>query len=335
MYKKLKIYSIKKNNTVKNNKIKNNTKKNKHQIKKIFLFIIAILFLFSLSCFINNDILKNNSVSKNDSVIKNSENNLNNANKIDFSIYQNNCIVIYGDSRTNHKIHRKIVNFISNFKPVAVFNTGDLVYNGNSKNQWEIFDNITKNLRKESEYYPGVGNHDGNGKYFYERFPFAKPDGYYYIDIKDFRFVMINSSIDLSKKSMQYKWLIDTLEKSNNLTKKIILLFHHPLFSTGKHREDEKGLKDILLPLIEKYNIKAVFSGHDHCYEKTFYKGTYFITTGGGGAPLYKQTRKSEYSLKYMPVYHFIVIQNNGEKTIFKVFDINLKLIDIIEFKFY
>lgn len=39
-------------------------------------------------------------------------------------------IIIYGDSRTNHQIHRKIVNEIIKTKPSLVFHTGDLVEDG-------------------------------------------------------------------------------------------------------------------------------------------------------------------------------------------------------------
>ena len=43
------------------------------------------------------------------------------------------CIVIYGDTRTNHKPHKKIVKLIEARKPETVFHTGDMVNNGAKK----------------------------------------------------------------------------------------------------------------------------------------------------------------------------------------------------------
>ncbi len=39
-------------------------------------------------------------------------------------------IIVYGDARTNHDIHRKIVGHILTFRPQAVFSTGDQVNDG-------------------------------------------------------------------------------------------------------------------------------------------------------------------------------------------------------------
>lgn len=299
-----------------------------HKIRfKLYFLIFILIFLVLLSCAFHQSVNQ-------DFELKNISNIA-----FDFSSYINNCIAIYGDTRNGYDIHKRIVKLIAKFNPLAVFNTGDLVHNGNNKNQWKQFDNITKNLRALFPYYPVAGNHENEAKYFYERFNFNNGKGWYKIVVKDYLFVLLDSNVKMDKNSEQYSWLVNVLENSidkqskKSRYKQVVLLFHHPLFSTGRHPEDEKKLKPILLPLIEKYGIKIVFSGHDHCYEKSKYKNTYFITTGGGGAPLYNQTRNSKYSLKYLPVYHFVIMQDIGDKTILKVFDINLNIIDEIEIK--
>ena len=48
-------------------------------------------------------------------------------------------IIIYGDSRTNHQIHQKIIDEIIETKPSLVFHTGDLVGNGLNPDHWTIF----------------------------------------------------------------------------------------------------------------------------------------------------------------------------------------------------
>jgi len=71
-------------------------------------------------------------------------------------------IVVYGDTRTNHDIHRKIVSQIEKIEPRAVFNTGDLVADGANTGEWDIFNSITSNLRSKYPYYPAIGNHEND-----------------------------------------------------------------------------------------------------------------------------------------------------------------------------
>ena len=63
-----------------------------------------------------------------------------------FSIGDNQTVsqpnVIYGDSRTDHQTHQKIVDEIIKTKPAIVFYTGDLVEDGLIPDQWAIFNEI-------------------------------------------------------------------------------------------------------------------------------------------------------------------------------------------------
>lgn len=56
-------------------------------------------------------------------------------------------IVIYGDTRTDHTTHQKVVNSIMKIKPSVVFHTGDLVEDGFNPSQWIIF-NKTVSIRE-------------------------------------------------------------------------------------------------------------------------------------------------------------------------------------------
>jgi len=80
------------------------------------------------------------------------------------------------------------------------------------------------------------------------------------------------------------------------------------MFNIGGHGEDERGLKPILVPLFEKYGVGAVFSGHDHNYQRVLYNGIEYVVTGGGGSPLYDPTRTSPYLQKFSKDYHFCLI---------------------------
>jgi len=107
-----------------------------------------------------------------------------------------------------------------------------------------------------------------------------------------------------------------------------IIIFHHPIFDVGFHRADEKGLKPILLPLFQKYEVSAVFSGHDHNYQRFRHDGIYYVVTGGGGAHLYGKARSSAYLQKFKKAYHFCLLSPASDSLRVRVIDIHANVID-------
>ncbi|MEF8788283.1 MAG: hypothetical protein V5A84_04365, partial [Planctomycetota bacterium] len=53
-----------------------------------------------------------------------------------------------------------------------------------------------------------------------------------------------------------------------------------------------------LVPLFAEHNVKVVFSGHDHLYERSQKDGVYYICQGMGGAPSYEAESENPYSQK-------------------------------------
>src|SRR5262249_19893257 len=67
-----------------------------------------------------------------------------------------------------------------------------------------------------------------------------------------------------------------------------------PPFSISLHG-GQRDLRERWTPLFEKYGVAAVFSGHDHVYERAEVGGVRYFVSGGGGAPLYpRKARPSE-----------------------------------------
>ena len=237
-------------------------------------------------------------------------------------------IIIYGDSRTNHQIHQKIVNEIIKTKPSIVFHTGDLVEDGLIPDQWAIFNEIISDLIKIADFYPALGNHENNSPLYFDNFNLPNNERWYLIETDSLYFIALDSNSDCSIDSEQYLWLEDDLQNINEDIKFIIAIFHHPPFSTGSHTEDEKGLRQTIVPLFEKYGVAIVFNGHDHDYERSLCNNIYYIVTGGGGVPLYDQSRISPYSQKFIKAYHFCKLTLINNQLIVEVYDIDLNLID-------
>ena len=237
-------------------------------------------------------------------------------------------IIIYGDSRTNHQIHQKIVDEIIKTNPSIVFHTGDLVEDGLNPAQWTTFNEIISDLIKITQFYPALGNHENNSPLYFDNFDLPNNERWYIVEENNLQFIVLDSNSDCSIGSEQYLWLEDDLQNINEDIKFVIVIFHHPPFSTGPHTEDEKGLKQSIVPLFEKYGVDIVFNGHDHDYERSLYNNIYYIVTGGGGAPLYDQARTSPYSQLFRKVYHFCKLSVINDQLIIEVYDIDSSIID-------
>ncbi len=243
-------------------------------------------------------------------------------------IKKTNTIIIYGDSRTNDSIHKKIVENILNINPVAIMFTGDMVANGSDLVQWKTFKSIA--LDKFSEYkinfYSSLGNHEGDGKSYLEILNLPGNERFFTVKELNINFIILDNTSDMSENSEQYKFLVDELKKIDK-TKINVIIMHYPVFNSGRH-SGHNELKNLLHPLFKEYGIDIVFSGHDHNYEKLYKDGVYYIITGGGGAPLYDLKKKDENSLLFIKEYHFCKLYFTENVLNIEVIDINSKVID-------
>lgn len=234
-------------------------------------------------------------------------------------------IVIYGDCRGGHDIHRAIVEAVVKAEPKAVFNTGDLVDDSSSADQWATFDNITRGLRQMAPYYPALGNHDLPPDLFFALFELPNNERWYSMQIDGLQFVVLDTNSAIDHESDQYKWLEDQLQDmSDNF---VVAVFHRPLLSTGWHGGDP-DLDRILKPLFEEYDVDLVFNGHDHDYERSYRNGIYYVVTAGSGAPLRGQVAASAWSQAFENTHHFCTLSvSDGEVTV-RAFTPGLRLID-------
>jgi len=91
---------------------------------------------------------------------------------------------------------------------------------------------------------------------------------------------------------------------------------HHPPFSVSAHGGKER-IRDAWSPLFEKYQVTAVFTGHDHVYSRFLHKGVPYFVTGGAGAPLYPRKERpgrldEEVLLAFERVNHYMRVEVTG-----------------------
>lgn len=178
--------------------------------------------------------------------------------------------------------------------------TGDMVYRKVLRP--EDFDRVVfepyRSLMSRLVLWPCLGNHDrarDDGTIWREVFvtPANNREGaedYYSFDYGNAHVVVLDSNAPMGRKSPQRRFLDRDLAASAAPWKFVVL--HHPLYSSGAHGGTTR-IRRSLVPLLDQHRVAAVFSGHDHDYERTKPlrggvvvppdAGTVYVTTGGGG----------------------------------------------------
>jgi hypothetical protein len=123
-----------------------------------------------------------------------------------------------------------------------------------------------------------LGNHDAPENRSYKPFNMGG-DRYYTFVEKYVRFFAFDTNL---MDRTQLSWIEETLRRSQDKWK--IAYFHHPLYSDGDRHGSNIELRVLLEPLLVRYGVDVVFSGHDHIYRRTVpQKGiTYFIEGSSG-----------------------------------------------------
>jgi hypothetical protein len=177
-------------------------------------------------------------------------------------------------------------------------------------------------LDRKVKFYATLGNHDESNERFYENFN-MNGEEYYNFKKGDVSFYSLNSNY-MDKK--QLKWLEEKLAADTSDWK--ILFCHHPPYSSGGKHGSDKGLREVIEPLMLKYGVNALFAGHEHFYERIKpQKGVYYFISGAGGklrdgdvkenSPLTEKGFDKDLSFMLIEVtkdaMHFQVVSRTGE----------------------
>lgn len=145
-------------------------------------------------------------------------------------------------------------------------------------------------LREQIPVRPSLGNHDvrrePDGIPYFKRFPELDEARFYSFEHGGVHFASIDTTESLEPGSPQYRWLEQDLAKSTKDWN--VLYFHHPLFNGNPG--DNGPNRDYLGPLLAKYGVDLVLSGHEHNYQRSKplnAGGTIEVISGGGGQSLH------------------------------------------------
>lgn len=290
--------------------------------------------------------------------------------------------ILFGDSRGYYKgvnkvVFEKILKAINRLPKQPMFflfcgdmsniDTSDYEKNKEALEEWK---EIVQKYYPINKFYNCIGNHERNEDAFNDVFnylPDGQLEGYgrtvYYIDYGDSRFIILNSN---RKNKNYYKyipdegsiinngyvidekqrnWLEDVLKSSDK--KNNFVMFHAPAFPVSRHfgySLDQDPIERYLFwRILDKYNVTAVFSGHEHLYSRREINGAFNITfennilqiiSGGAGANLFGYVRDTRNNIMGpVGIFHYAVVDVNDCIISFKVFDIDNNLIDAFKLK--
>ncbi|MFD2035507.1 metallophosphoesterase [Belliella marina] len=253
----------------------------------------------------------------------------------------------FGDMHNDMKTGGMYQKALHRFPESAfVLNSGDLVGTGLYRNDWDQFFGSLGKAAAQTPLMAVPGNHDsqdGLGAWmFREMFDYPKngpnkdfEEFTYQFSYSNALFIMIDGTLPIKE---QTTWLEQTLK--SHPAKWKILTIHFPPFNSKEPYED---IQREWLPILEKYGIDLVLSGHFHYYMRSkplreFYDSkhqTVFVHSASTKGKGYEgEKSRGDFAAIELPndyMYQKIDISSNTLKL--QAFDFNGKLLDSFQLK--
>lgn len=207
---------------------------------------------------------------------------------------------VIGDSGTGDRAQYEVAQLMETYRQATKFDfvimLGDNIYGGHAPDDFaRKFEQPYKALLDAGvKFYASLGNHDDpNDERLYKPFNMGGERYYSFRKDKVAFFALDSNYMD----PPQLKWLEQNLKDSQGTWK--ISFFHHPLYNDGRHHGADVDLRTQLLPLFQLYGVNAVFSGHEHVYERIKPEnGIYYFVLGNSGKLMSDDFRKDGERMK-------------------------------------
>jgi hypothetical protein len=223
-------------------------------------------------------------------------------------------------SPPQHEIAAQMVAFRQDFPYAFVLMLGDNIYEGPASRddyRRKFEEPYRRLLDTGVKFYAVLGNHDDPREVIYPLFNMDGERYYSFSPPEDLLaklatrvefFALDSTNLDRT----QLRWLDERLAKSNATWK--ISFFHHPLYTSGRYRRWASGFRVLLEPLLVSHDVDAVFSGHEHIYQRSELQSgiQYFVSGGAGSLRPGDGTPAPDIARTYDGDYHFMLIEIDG-----------------------
>jgi acid phosphatase type 7 len=201
------------------------------------------------------------------------------------------------DSTKAYLTGKMLAGLLENDPHSRVITLGDNVYKDGTLQEFKTCYEQTWGSFK-NRTYPSPGNHEYHTHFGQDYFEYFKDSavqnttGYYSFNLNEWHIISLNSNLKPAEHLKQLSWLENDLR--DNAGRCSFAFWHHPVFSSGEHGNNEQMLD--IFTLLYKAKVALVLNGHDHNFER-FDKvdskgnldssnGVVEIVVGTGGARL-------------------------------------------------
>jgi predicted MPP superfamily phosphohydrolase len=198
-----------------------------------------------------------------------------------------------------------------------VFMVGDNMRGGQSPRDFVTkFETPYGPLLEEGvQFYAVLGNHDSARiDRAYKRWNMGG-QRYYTVASKNVRFFVLDTN---DPDPLQLSWLDGALRDAKEDWK--VCFFHNPLYSNARTHGSDTYLRAVLEPILVKYGVNMVFSGHDHVYERIApQQGVTYFVSGSGGELRKGDVRPAANTAAYFDQdQSFVVVEIDGDDLYFE-----------------
>jgi 3',5'-cyclic AMP phosphodiesterase CpdA len=176
-------------------------------------------------------------------------------------------------------------------------------------------------------FYAALGNHDQPSNRDYPLFNMGA-ERYYTFVKGPVRFVVGDTNL---MDTAQLAWIEATLQAAREPWK--IVFFHHPLYSDGDRHGSNLELRPLLEPLLVRYDVNVVFSGHDHFYQRIKPQQgiTYFVEGSSGQLRKGGVTPTEMSATAFTEDQTFMLVEIAGDRFTFQTITRDGRVVDVGE----
>ncbi|HLS28431.1 MAG TPA: phosphodiester glycosidase family protein [Opitutales bacterium] len=226
--------------------------------------------------------------------------------------------IVFGDSKVDPSepnsdgvtVFSGLIDRINRHDVEFVIYTGDLIENDTVAN-FEFGKSFLERIRHP--WHMTIANHEIAGTDSFDNYRKFFGETYYHFQHGNSEFLVLNASRSgglRDSEPEQWPWLLDRLERSD--AKNLFITIHIPVVDPmpgGQTGWLDKGevtiFQDLLTKYTEKFDNIYVFNGHVHGFDRRPFDGVEYITTAGGGSPLYMQPDQGGF-------FHYMIVTVDG-----------------------
>lgn len=279
---------------------------------------------------------------------------------------------VLGDSRDNPGELARIQRLaLEQSVELQVF-TGDAVDTGSLQSQWNAFfsataaDMAVEHALARIPFLPANGNHDALALNYVAQFALPQEvsagergqgEQWYSFDYGNAHFVILDDQSSGATLDAQIEWLAADLAAVDRARTPWVFVAHHEsTYSCSTNHGSNRSLRRRVQPIFDTHRVDAVFSGHDHHYERSkplrgldgggngmlaaatedgapiAESGTIYVVSGGAGAPLYGVRGDCAHTQQIEMTRHFVMVEIEGRTLRYSAIALDGSIIDRFEY---